>query len=99
MHCVRAGEIISVHPGDDTGALYGAPPLTEGQLRPRAAFVVLARSQDVDDVVVSMTRLLARYNNSATQCVPSPLSTCASRRIRAYHHQPSKPHLATYTVL
>ena len=58
-----------MRPGGDVSAVYGVAPDPSGQPPPRAAFVMLSRSRDVEGVVTSMTRLLARFNNSATQCV------------------------------
>lgn len=50
--------------GDDMAAIYDVQPLQPGETHPRAAFVVLARSQDVEGVVTSMQRLQRRFDNS-----------------------------------
>lgn len=63
----RTGEVISVRPGDDVAAIYDIQPLQPGEKRLRAAFVVLAQNGDTADVVLSMTRLLRRFNNTKTR--------------------------------
>ena len=63
-----AGEVISVRPGDDVAAIYDVQPRQPGEPHLRAAFVVLAMNRDAPDVVLSMQRLLRRFNNTETRC-------------------------------
>jgi hypothetical protein len=63
-----AGEVISVRPEDDVAAIYDVQPRQPGEPHLRAAFVVLAMNRDAPDVVLSMQRLLRRFNNTDTRC-------------------------------
>ena len=69
-----AGEVISVRPGDDVAAIYDVQPRQPGEPHLRAAFVVLAMNRDAPDVVLSMQRLLRRFNNTDTR---SFVRTCS----------------------
>ena len=75
-----AGEVISVRPGDDVAAIYDVQPRQPGEPHLRAAFVVLAMNRDAPDVVLSMQRLLHRFNNtdtrSASRTCPHSSSSC-----------------------
>ena len=75
-----AGEVISVRPGDDIAAIYDVQPRQPGEPHLRAAFVVLAMNRDAPDVVLSMQRLLRRFNNtdtrSANRTCPRSSSAC-----------------------
>ena len=61
------GEVISVRPGDDVAAIYDVQPRQPGEPHLRAAFIVLAMNRDAPDVVLSMQRLLRRFNNTDTR--------------------------------
>lgn len=61
--------MISVRPGDDIAAIYDVRPRQTGEPRLRAAFVVLAMNRDGPGVVLSMQRLLRRFNNTDIRCV------------------------------
>jgi hypothetical protein len=61
------GEVISVRPGDDIAAIYDIQPRQPGEPHLQAAFVVLAMNRDAPDVVLSMQRLLRRFNNTDTR--------------------------------
>lgn len=41
-----------------------------GEEKPRAAMVILARDEDLDGVLLSMTRLEARFNNTKYRRAP-----------------------------
>lgn len=64
-----------MRPGDDIAAIYDIQPPQPGEKRLRAAFVVLAQNRDAPDVVLSMTRLLRRFNNTDTRFVVSSYGT------------------------
>ena len=54
----------------------GVKPLAAGQLPPRAALVILARNQDLEGVLLSMTRLEARFNNTKYRQALDPYPQC-----------------------